>query len=531
MALTITNLIDETNFKAGSQLKANDLNTAFNQPIKLTNALSLAIASFATGSTEVDLETITQSQLKEIYINALKDIKKLKIGNNEASIDFGTQGTNNDEPFLTLNSKYNDAKTTLKLTHSLISIYANDTPSNAITFNPTTSTVTASVFEGTASKVKTTTSTANTDYHIWFGTNNQLFKSDKIKFNPSTGTMKLNGTIDFGNGVTLSQSGFDGVSEMANSIKVTEDTTTNQWYYILFGDDMGGGDYYDCFYNDSLMYNPYSKTLKADYIEGIADKADQIHTSYASASKFYLTGVNSAQAGYKNAYYNPNVYVENGVLYASSFEGRTTSATNADFLEVNSTSESNDSFYLLFAKNTSNYVPVYYNSGIKINPNTKIITANINGNSTSATGFYRAKTISLTGMFTGSVSTKFSNSNTVYLPIGYAADYGIKAMAPNERAHTSSGYYYINVGNASCCFVLEMNLYNGGYTGAIYFNVSSKTAVETSVWHALSDLDFKLTRDSTSTSNWYLQWRRPGSTWGYTDNDIIGNIVIYRYLS
>ena len=535
LALNITDLKPETSFQAGKILKANELNEAFKQPIKLTNALSLALASFALKDSDVDISTITQELLTSKYKEAFKDILCYKApgtDNNIAEITFEKDTNNN--PILKMSSSNATKTTTFEMTPSVIKIYSTSgsTSTTPIEINPTEGKITASVFDGVASMVKLTASSSSSYFNVWFGKDNILYGSDKIQFNPSTGTLKINGSIDFGSETIMNASGFKGTAASAETLQLTEAPSTNTDYQVLFTDGSG-----TVYYSRDLTYNPVDNVLSASSFDGVATRTDLLKTSQITDSnaKYYFTLLKTEPTTdheYQEVYYNPYVYIEGNAIYArDGFKGTASSALRASSIDVTEEKDS-DMYYVPFAtrKAGSGYDgTLRYNSNFKYNPATNTLYANITGSSTSATKFSTPKDINISGMLTGTTSTDFSS--TTNLEISYSANYGLYSELVMKQ-NTASGV--INIENSDCKFVAIISIYNGGLGGqTLTFNYDNKNVLYTSVY-AYSDRDFLMLRKVTSSPNrWYLVYSSSKSDITSktepSTNDYIGSVVVYRY--
>lgn len=534
MALNITNLTTETKFKAGTNLKANALNEAFEQPIKLTNSLSLALASFVLADTQVDISTISQTELTSIYKDAFKDILRYKAPNtsNIAGITFEQDGSKN--PILKMSSSNAAKTTTFEMTPSVIKIYSTSgsTSTTPIEINPTEGKITASVFDGVASKIKLTASSSSNYFNVWFGKDNILYDSDKVQFDPSTGTLKINGSIDF-NGTKISASGFEGTSDYAEKLKVTSSPSTNTDYHVLFANENTGEVYY---YSD-LTYNPTNKVLSASSFYGVALRTDLLKVSQSTSStdKYYfslLKTLPTSGSEYKEVYYNPDIYIEGNAIYASGgFKGTASSALRASSIDI--TEDTSTNLYYVPFTSTNDGSTGYdgklkYNSNLTYKPSTNTLYANVTGSSTSATKFSSPKNIKITGMFTGSTSTDFSS--TTNLAVSYSSNYGLYSDFVLKQ-NTSAGV--INIGNSSCKFIAIISIYNGGLGGqTLIFNYNNKNLLYSSV-NAYSSNDFFMLRKvSSNSSKWYLVYAHTEeevkkSTTACTD--YIGTVIVYRY--
>ena len=533
MALNITYLTTKTKFKTGTNLKANALNEAFEQPIKLTNSLSLALASFALADTQVDISTISQTELTSIYKDAFKDILRYKAPNtsNIAGITFEQDGSKN--PILKMSSSNATKTTTFEMTPSVIKIYSTSgsTSTSPIEINPTEGKITAIVFDGVASKIKLVSSSSSNYFNVWFGKDNVLYDSDKVQFNPSTGTLRINGSIDF-YGTKISASGFEGTTAYAEKLKVTLAPSTNTDYHVLFADDHG-----TTYFSDDFTYNPVDNVLSASSFYGIARRTNllKITQSSDSNSKYYfslLKTLPTSGSEYKEVYYNPYVYIEGNAIYAlGGFKGTASSALRASSIDVTEDTSTN-LYYVPFTDindgSTGYDGKLKYNSNLKYKPSTNTLYANVTGSSTTATSFSSPKTINITGMFTGSTSTYFST--TTNLEVSYRSNYGLYSDFVLKQ-NTSAGV--INIGNSSCKFIAIISIYNGGLGGqTLTFNYNNKSLLYSSVYaHSSSDF-FMLRKVSSTSSKWYLVYGRTEaevkkSTTACTD--YIGSVVVYRY--
>lgn len=533
LALNITGLKEETSFQAGKILKANALNNAFEQPIKLTNALSLALASFALKDSDVDIRTISQELLTSKYKEAFEDILRYKAPktNNIAEITFVKDANNN--PILKMSSSNATQNTTFEMTPSVIKIYSTSGSTTPIEISPTDGKITASVFDGVASQIKLTASSSSSYFNVWFGKDNILYGSDKVQFNPSTGTLKINGSIDFGGGTIMSASGFTGTSAYAEKLQVTSAPSTNTDYHVLFASKDG-----TTYYSDDLTYNPVDNALSASSFYGVATRANLLKVTQSTDSnvRYYFTLLKTLPTTdheYQEVYYNPHIWIEGNAIYAQDgFKGTASSALRASSIDI-AEETSSSLYYVPFATpntNSSGYDgTLKYNSNFKYNPATNTLYANITGSSTSATKFSTPKDINISGMLTGTTSTDFSS--TTNLKISYSANYGLYSelvLKPN----TASGV--INVGNSDCKFIAIISIYNGGLGGqTLTFNYSNKSQIYTSIFAYSSRDFFMLRKVSSSESKWYLVY---GSSESAVRNsttpctpDCIGTVIVYRY--
>ena len=532
LALNITDLNPETNFIAGNILKANELNDAFEQPIKLTNALSLALASFALTDSTVDIDIIKQNELTSKYKDAFKDILRYKAPStsNIAGITFEQDANNN--PILKMSSSNATQNTTFEMTPSVIKIYSTSGSTTPIEISPTEGKITASVFDGVASQIKLTETYSSSYFNVWFGTNNILYGSDKIQFNPSTGTLKINGSIDFGGGTIMSASGFAGASAYAEKLQVIPAPSTNTDYHVLFASEDG-----TTYYSDDLIYNPVDNALSASSFNGVATRANLLKVTQISASndKYYFTLLKTLPTTdheYQEAYYNPHIWIEGNAIYAQDgFKGTASSALRASSIAI-AEETSSTLYYVPFATpntNSSGYDgTLKYNSNFKYNPATNTLYANITGSSTSATKFSSPKDIKISGMLTGTTKTDFSS--TTNLEVSYSANYGLYSELVLKQ-NTASGV--INVGNSDCKFVAIISIYNGGLGGqTLTFNYDNKNVDYTSIYTYSSGDFFMLRKVSSSKSKWYLVYGRDENAVKNSTtpcSDYIGSVVVYRY--
>jgi hypothetical protein len=147
-------------------------------------------------------------------------------------------------------------------------LYTDSTTPSPLTYNPSTNTLSASIFTGTSMKVNLT-QTDNTPSICYIpfakgSSGNQELYTDPtsavLTYDPSTST--LNGTTFSGNATTAT------TATNSNKIMVTSDNSPGT-YYIPFSK---GNSEYQILYVDSetkpLTYNPDTSTLTASIFIG-----------------------------------------------------------------------------------------------------------------------------------------------------------------------------------------------------------------------------------------------------------------------
>lgn len=433
MALIINNLKKSTSFSAGTQLKADDLNDSFEQPIKITNAIAEAIAACDT-----DLDTVAETtisadtpDLEDIFAKALKSILSFKpsvSSLNYARMNFSAN--ENNDPILTLESVIRSDtdtvvnKTSMTLTPTTIYV-GDETNDKKIEINPTTSTITATNFIGTATKATMTNVSNDVDYNVLLGLNNEVHYNSDFTYNPNKKRLTLpqDTVIRFGSYSTIYYNlsfnayYYSGTAEIAETVNLEEQTEDSD-FPIVFNYENG-----KLAETQGVTVNPFTKTITADYFNGIASHTEKIKIQTTN-STIYLGGVlGTTSDSYYSMYVNSQVYIDSvGGLHAPSFYGEATSASKATNIAVTSTSSAS-TFYLTFTNSTNTTSgTVYANSNIKVKPSEGIIYATkFVGTATQAERLSSNKRIELTGALSGYTTTDFSDSAVIQARL--ASDY------------------------------------------------------------------------------------------------------------
>lgn len=521
MALIINDLKTSTNFLAGTQLKASDLNEAFWQPLLLTNAIAKAIASCDVNLDSVVEETITAEtpNLDQIFATALQGLLKYKPETesyNYSQIRFDS--SNDESPYIVLESvlrsKTGDVISEIEsnrmqiLPNSFLIQHkkTGEQDSNIeISFENNKSIITADKFEGLATKLEVNdlSGNENDDYAILLGNDNVVNSLTGFSFNPFTKSLKVPSSteIKFSANDKITATYYTGTSERANKINLSAGGSSSDYFPLIYGFAVGQ--------NEGKLYatdaskiaiQPSSGYIKAVRFEGTVDKSDTVMVSPQSSNNIYLCGVLNDGQTYKNCYYNPSAYIDpQGNLYASSFQGSASSATYATTIGVTNTSD-DDTFYLPFVDSTSTGVKnIYVNSGIYVNPSEGSISATLfDGTADNAIRLSSTKTITLTGVLTGSTTTNFGSDYigvstslaTKYLPTVIGINGSLKnktvsvswADGTSANLYTSAwiAYLLIDPNNASpvtCVFKhTANNSYTSEYKTASKYNWRLKVA-------------------------------------------------------
>ena len=89
---------------------------------------------------------------------------------------------------------------------------------DSLTFNPNTGTLTATVFDGTSSKIKSNNVSSNSNHHVYFDNGeNQVGYNSHLTFNPSTSILTINGITINGSTKVITATTFRGKATSAGS--------------------------------------------------------------------------------------------------------------------------------------------------------------------------------------------------------------------------------------------------------------------------------------------------------------------------
>lgn len=89
---------------------------------------------------------------------------------------------------------------------------------DSLTFNPNTGTLTATVFDGTSSKIKSNNVSSNSNHHVYFDNGeNQVGYNSHLTFNPSTSILTINGITINGSTKVITATTFSGKATSAGS--------------------------------------------------------------------------------------------------------------------------------------------------------------------------------------------------------------------------------------------------------------------------------------------------------------------------
>lgn len=89
---------------------------------------------------------------------------------------------------------------------------------DSLTFNPSTGTLTATVFDGTSSKIKSNNVSSNSNHHVYFDNGeNQVGYNSHLTFNPSTSILTINGITINGSTKVITATTFSGKATSAGS--------------------------------------------------------------------------------------------------------------------------------------------------------------------------------------------------------------------------------------------------------------------------------------------------------------------------
>ncbi len=280
---------------------------------------------------------------------------------------------------------------TLCNTSGLSQIMSIDSSATPLSYNPSTSTLNATIFNGTA----TTTDAINIDvvnntnatYYPVFTDDSGLTKPihiDKgitpLTYNPFTSTITA---INFSGNSTTST-----IATTADNVKIT-DIDTNALYYPTLTDTSGASKELNIDKTTTpFSYNPSTSTINALNFSGNASTSD-ISTVASKLDitidntngEYYLPFSKTAGLGGAKDFfidgtitgikYNPSLET----LTISNLNGNSTSATNANNIDISSSS-TNASFYPTFSSSTTGYDNLNINTDLSYNPSSKTLTFN-----------------------------------------------------------------------------------------------------------------------------------------------------------
>ena len=322
---------------------------------------------------------------------------------------------------------------------------------SGVLYNPTENTISAAAFNGQATNATNTTITANAtnaNQYITFvsGTSGNLPQrvDAGIVYNPSTNTLtvpNISGNISSATKLatarTISLTGdvsgsttFDGTANASITAVVANNSHTHTSANIS---DATSANTANMIVKRDASGNFSAGTITAS-LSGTATNATNVTITAleTSLSEHYLPFV-SATFGNLALYADTGIkYVpSSNTLFADNFDGLATNATlAATSTTVNAvaTNTTNSEHYIGFLTGASGSQVVRTDSTLTYNPSTDTLTVgNIAGNISTATALATARTISLSGDASGSVS--FDGTANVAIPV---------VVANNSHTHTSA---------------------------------------------------------------------------------------------
>ena len=260
-----------------------------------------------------------------------------------------------------------------------------------ITVNPSTKTITATNFNGTATKATQDES----------GNNIKSTYVKSVSINASTGVITVTKGNDQTNTFTVATTNTDV------NVKQEVKNNVNTAYPILFKNGTGTGTVTtSVLFDDGITINPSTNTITATYFEGTATKASKDDQNRVISSTYLTTS--DASSTYA---------VKGSAVSSFSVNGKTITYTKADGTTGNFTTQ--DTVYTLPKATTSALGGIIVGSNITLDTSTGKISLS-SGNVTSALGYtpptadthYETKLIAGTSTSTG--MTAATNGN-VYL--------------------------------------------------------------------------------------------------------------------
>ena len=285
---------------------------------------------------------------------------------------------------------------------------------SALRYNPSNNSLTASKFNGTATlatEATNVTATANnlTNESVYLtfvdgASGTQGIETDSLlRYNPSNNS--------------LTASVFNGTATLATeatNVTAVSNNLTNEQTYIAFIDGASGTQGIE---TDSLLrYNPSNNSLTASVFSGTATLATEATNVTAVSNNstnesVYLAFVDGASGTQgietdSTLRYNPS----NNSLTASVFSGTATTATTATNVTATANNSTNEQTYITFIDGASGAQGIETDSNLRYNPGNNSLTASkfsgtLSGNATTAT---TATNVNL--------SSNNSTNETVYIP-------------------------------------------------------------------------------------------------------------------
>ena len=323
-----------------------------------------------------------------------------------------------------------------KTVTSSSTLYVDNT-TTPLTYNPNTSTLTASIFSGSASTVALTSDNTSGTYYLPFsktvtGTANQLYIDNvtgPLTYNPNTST--------------LTASIFSGTATTSNSILLTSDDTAGT-YYLPFSKTTASASA-SLFIDDTttpLTYNPSTSTLTATTFVGALTGNATSATTSTNATNLVLTSDNTSGTYYipfsksvagtnplfidtttTPLTYNPSTSTLTATTFVGALTGNattstsSTNATNATNLVLTSDNTAG-SYYIPFSKSVAGTNPLFIDDTtgpLTYNPSTSTLTATtfvgaLTGNATTSTSSTNATNA------TNLVLTSDNTAGSYYIP-------------------------------------------------------------------------------------------------------------------
>ncbi len=233
---------------------------------------------------------------------------------------------------------------------------------------------------------------------------------------------------------TINSVSFNGTANITVDPYIEADNTTNANRYLAFS-DTGTAAYKRLSTDSNLYYNPSSNRLYATYFQG------SLSGNASTASQLYINNDDtgdtnnpilftaSSTAGNKAIFEDSALYFDNtnNRLYSTwfygSLSGNASSATNASKLYINNDDTGDTNNPILFtATTTAGNKSIFEDSALYFdNTNNRLYSSwfygSLSGNASTATKLQTARTISLGGDASGSITFDGSANKTLTVAV------------------------------------------------------------------------------------------------------------------
>jgi hypothetical protein len=357
--------------------------SASGDALDLTNSGLAAIAELADG------DRIVVSDASNAHTNYRTTFSGLKTAILTGNAATATEATN-----VTLSDSGNaDAAWYVTLADGATGTQAIQSDTG-LTFNPSTNTLTVSALTGTASLASTVTVAdaggANSDHYLAMYTSASgslaATTDAALTYNPSTDTLTV--------------SALTGTASLASTVTVTDSGDTNAAWYLTMVDGATGAQAVQS--DTGLTFKPNTNTLTVANITGTASAATLAATATVATNvtltatgnvdaSWYVTladGATGTQAIQSDAglTFNPSSNILSATTFSGALSGNASTASLASTVTVTDSGNADAAWYVTLADGATGTQAVQSDTGLTFNPSTNTLTvANITGTSSLAT--------------------------------------------------------------------------------------------------------------------------------------------------